>query len=79
VFLYPSGDKYFIFRPLLQKKEGLPANLFLIQTLQIPFPLPLPQGFAGILLYQGVDLCFILITLNTDTNENTWHLFPVEM
>ena len=45
VFLYLCDDKYFNFRPLMQKKkkerkkenEGLSANLLFLQTSQIHF------------------------------------------
>ena len=38
-----------------------------------------PQAIVGILLFQGVYLWFISITLNIDNTKNTWHLFFVEM
>ena len=40
---------------------------------------PPPQAIVGILLFQGVYLWFISITLNIDNTKNTWHLFFVEM
>lgn len=84
MFLHPSDDKDFTFRPLFAKNEGLPDNLFLVQTLQNSFIFPHPppsqlRATAGILLYEGIDVCFISITLSIDNNENTWHLFSVEM
>ena len=78
--VYLCDDKYFTFRPLLPKKNE--ANLFFIQTLQIHCSSPTfspPQAIAGILLFQGVYLWLFPITSNIDNNENTWHLFSVEM
>lgn len=89
VFLCLCDDKYFTFRPLMQKRERKKMKVF--QPTYSSFKLykfiflPLlstfspPQAIVGILLFQGVYLWFISITLNIDNTKNTWHLFSVEM
>lgn len=52
-----------------------------MQVSQIPTSLPSlsPWPVVGILLSQGVGLCFSPMPLNIRTNGDAWHLFPVEM
>lgn len=51
------------------------SSFKLYKFIVLPPPFPHPRQ----LLFQGVYLWLIPITSNIDNNENTWHLFSVEM